>query len=118
MSQITIHNFDDKIQGSGLEPIEIDVSYESGEPMDLSGATIIMQLRNSLDVLGWEFSTRDTADTVITGTSDGVILIPEIKEWNIAPTLYNYDVQVIDKRGFVGYVLKGTWRILPHVSRV
>lgn len=118
MNLIQEHIFPDHKQGGGLEPFELDTSYEtSGDPVDLSGATILMQLRDSRGRIGWEFSTLESADTVIVGTSEGVIQFPNINSWDIKPTNYSYDLKIIEASGFVRYVLTGTWKIVPSISK-
>jgi len=95
--------------GDGLKPFTIQLS-------DYSGITsIVMDLVNSLGVIGYRFSTLLTGENGITIT-DGLLTFPEIKAWDLKSSVYNYEIKSIDSTGFVRTHQIGKWAIAPNIN--
>jgi len=104
-------------QSDGLGSFTITLRYRSGLPVDLTGATVRMQLRNQLtNAVEYTFGTmRSNATLVI--EPEGVIRFPNIKSWGIKAGKYRYDLEVTDSRGFVRTYLMGVWNVNNDVTR-
>lgn len=116
MSKPAIYSFPDSYRCDGLQPFLIKLKYKSGTPVDLAGAEVRMQLRNSLTVLVWEFSSLDEGDKKLTVLPDGAIQFPRILSWEIQATKYYYDLQVTGNDGYVRTYLSGTWKVNQDIT--
>lgn len=117
MSLPAIYNFPDTYGNDGIQPFKITLKYSSGAFVDLVGASVLMQLRNGLNIVIWEFSTAMDGDNQLLTLANGVIQFPKINSWSIPPSCYVYDLQVTDSTGFVRTYIKGTWKLLPDVTK-
>ena len=86
-------------------------------PVDLTGATIKMQLRKSYcdSVVALEFSTDNGSITIDNPDTGHFIINSTIIDIN--PRLYVYDVEVTLNTGRVITIIQGTFNILPTVTR-
>jgi hypothetical protein len=117
MSNPGVYNFPDHYKGDGLSSFKITLEYASGTPVVLEGSEVLMQMRNSLRVLLWTFSSNETGDNMLTILPNGVIQFPRIASWDIPSTKYYYDLQVIDATGFIRTYLTGTWRVNLDITK-
>lgn len=117
MSIPATHNFPDHYQNDGLKAFKITLKYASGNAVDLTGATVVMQLKNSLGTVGWEFSTRNQGNTKIEVLPGGIIQFPAINTWSIPSSKFTYDLEVTQPDGFVTTYLQGSWKIVSDTSR-
>lgn len=83
----------------------------NGQPVDLTGATILCQVRSSP-----EGAVAMTLATSLPDPVNGVFRINE-QAVNILPARYYYDVQITRANGFRETYLTGLWEILQDVSR-
>lgn len=118
MSLPATHNFPDHYQNDGLKAFKITLKYASGTPVGLMGSEVVMQLKNSNNKVGWEFSTRDQGNTKVEVLPNGIIQFPTLNTWNIPSSKYTFDLEVTGPDGFVSTYLQGTWRILNDTSRL
>jgi hypothetical protein len=117
MNSPVIHNFKDHYRRDGLQPFRIGMDYPAtSNPVMLDDAVVLMQLRNSLGALAWEFSSLATGDNKLTILPGGWIQFPRILEWDIPSTKYFYDLQVTDYDGYVRTYFKGTWKINQDIT--
>lgn len=103
-------------QGDTWAGITVEFLIDS-DPVDLSGATIKMQLRKSYcdSVIALEFLTEDSTiviDNPLTGTFS---VEPRIID--IAAKQYVYDLEVTLASGRVVTIVQGKFTILPTVTR-
>lgn len=113
-------DFPEHYRGDGLKPFTIKLKYKSGEPVNLTGASIAMQLRRVFMVgVACEFNSKECADALIEieDAINGVMKFPEILDWEINSTTYDYDLQVTDASGFVRTYLKGKWSVNRDITK-
>ena len=97
----------------GIASISISTS---GVPVNLSAASIKMQLREDVDSpVVLELST-DNGLIVITNPLSGIFQIPPTII-NIPFGTYNYDIQVTFPIGVVTTYIAGTWQITPDITQ-
>lgn len=107
-------------KGNGRKAFTIELTYdETGNPIDLTGAKVIMQLKlKELSPKVWEFSTEEGSDelfTILNGPG-GVIQVPKIDSWEINAGVYICDLRVIHADGFNLAYLRGTWPVEQNIS--
>ncbi|MCD0459112.1 SGNH/GDSL hydrolase family protein [Roseiconus lacunae] len=102
------------------------VADRDGNPVDLTGATIRMEVKSEKDVkssnhdgadvdAAIEFSTSSSTIEVSNATN-GLFSIPK-RVVDLTPRDYVYDIQVELANGDVHTVLFGTWKIAQDVTR-
>lgn len=104
------YNFSDFYKGDGVKSFRI-LCYADEEhtvPVDLTGCTALMQLKNGNKTV-FTYSTASTltetsAPIVIT---DNEIRFTEILKWRIPAFNYAYDLQITYPDGFVRTFIKG-----------
>jgi len=111
------YNFPDIYQGDGIEAFNIRLKYPSGETIPLNGMAVRMQLKNSQSVLAFDFSTKESADALLTITETGSLQFPTIKSMKLEPGIYYYDLQVTDANEFVRTYLRGTWKVNQDITK-
>lgn len=117
MNRPAIFDFPAHYQSDGLSSFTITLRHRGGDPVDLTGATVRMQLRSQLtNAVEYTFGTsRANSELII--EPDGVIRFPDINSWGIKPGKYWYDLEVTDSRGFVRTYLRGSWNVNNDVTR-
>lgn len=112
------YDFITQLQRDGLRPFTITLTYASGDPVDLTGAQVKMQMRDpALDRLVYEFSSEGEGERLLTLPGNGVIQFPQILTWKLTPAAYQYELQVTEADGFIRTYLKGTWSIKKHITK-
>lgn len=122
MNQPVNYDFLTHYRQDGLKPFTVVLKYSSGTPIDLTGATVRMQLRAIYNNgKAWEFSTVEGEDTdtllTLPDPANGVIQFPEILTWDIRASKYDYDLEVTDSTGFVRTYLRGIWAVNQDITR-
>jgi hypothetical protein len=96
----------------GINSITISVN---GSPINLTGATVKMEFRQSLDSpVALTLSTTNNS-ILITNAVGGVIQIPA-KKIEIPFAKYLYDLQVTFSNGVVKTYMSGTWEITADIT--
>ena len=96
----------------GINSITITVN---GTPVNLTGAQVKMEFRQSIDSpVVLTLSTQD-GSIVIMNAAGGIIQIPPQKI-EIPFTTYLYDLQVTYPNGTVKTYMSGTWEIVPDIT--
>jgi hypothetical protein len=96
----------------GINSITISVN---GSPVNLTGSTIKMEFRQSVDYpVVLTFSTTDGTIEFV-NPANGVIRIPAQKI-EVPFTTYQYDLQVTFPNGTVKTFMSGTWEIVPDIT--
>jgi len=112
-------NYDlpDHYAGDGLRSFKISLQYASGNPVNLEGAVVRMQLKTILNVLSYEFSSEMEGENKLTILEGGQVEFPAILTWDITSTKYYYDLRVTDAAGSKKTYLKGTWRVNQSITK-
>lgn len=114
MSMPEIYNPDDHYQNNGLDPFTMTLTYTgTTSPVDLTGASAKMALMDG-SRLGFSFDSAQGTISILPG---GVIQFNEIKEWKIAIGKYLFDLKIKDSTGFVRTYVKGTWNVIPAITK-
>lgn len=90
--------------------------FTSSEPIDFSGATVRMQLREqpNADQVFLEFTTEDNSIT-ITDTDELTLYMPAARLKVVG--LFFYDLKVVYLSGETVYYLRGTFELTQSVTR-
>lgn len=111
-----VYNFPEAYHKDGLTPLTIRFRISgTADYVDLTGHSVLMQLRDIGNVKVWEFSTLQSADTPLTVAGDSIIF-PLVNSWNAPAGTFSYDLQTTSTSGFVRTWIKGKINILPDVS--
>jgi len=117
MNKPAIFDFPAHYQSDGLGSFTITLRYKGGAPVDLTGASVRMQLRNQLtNTVEYTFGTSD-AEGLLIIEEGGVVKFPSIKSWGIKAGKYRYDLEVTDGDGFVRTYLKGAWNVAADITK-
>lgn len=116
----TKYDFIPHYRGDTLPSIHLKFTA-NGDLVDFTLCSALMQLRapsfNKRGVIAWEFDSSSTdLEKKLILTSDGLVIIPTIKEWQIPANTYDYDLQITDKNGFVKTFINGVWAVNQDVS--
>lgn len=96
----------------GINSITISVN---GTPVNLTGATIKMEFRQSVDYpVALTLSTTDNTIQFV-NAANGVIRIPS-QMIEIPFSTYLYDLQVTFPNGTVKTYMSGTWEIVSDIT--
>jgi len=92
------------------------ITFDSSEPIDFSGATVTMQLREqpNADQVFLEFTTADNSIT-ITDTNELTFAMPAARLKIVG--LFYYDLKVVYLSGETVYYLRGTFELTQSVTR-
>lgn len=114
------YNFENSYRGDAMQLNNIVLAYDSGVPVDLTGAVVKMQLRRALvGKVVWEFSSIPGKDSLLSvDPLNGGILFPVIPAWEIPAGLYFYDLQVKHPDLTVRTYIRGTWLIVNDVTKI
>lgn len=113
------YNFSDFYKGDGVKSFRI-LCYADEEhtvPVNLTGCTALMQLKNGGKVV-FTYSTEST----LTATSAPIVItnneirFTEILKWRIPAFNYAYDLQITYPDGFVRTFIKGQIPMEQDVS--
>ena len=104
-------NLPDHRTGDTLRAIDVRLKI-SGEPIDLTGATVLAQVRADPA----SATVAMTLSASFPDPANGLLRIDE-QAVSLASGVYYYDMQVTMPGGFRETYLAGTWRILQDVSR-
>lgn len=97
----------------GIETITIN---RNGQPLDLTNAKAIMQVRFQPDSpIAVEFSS-DNNTILFTAPTSGILQIPS-QIVDIPAGKYLWDLQIILSTGEVKTFLEGDWTILNEITR-
>ena len=88
----------------------------SGEPLDITGATILFQVRQFIESPTHVVEKTQASGITITDAPGGQFTVNEFVP-DIDAGSYLYEVQVTTSDGKVRTVLGGSWRILDEVAR-
>ena len=116
MNQPVQFNFPDHYKNDSLIPVQLVLTYASGAPVNLTEATVLMQLKDIRDVVAWEFSSLASGIKKLTVLPDGVIELPRIPSWPIKAGVYYYDLQIISFDGSTRTMMRGTWKVNQDIS--
>lgn len=107
------YNFPDQTQGTTYNGTAFQVDVD-GDPLDLSGVSIIMEMRSSLNqqVL---YKSVDSGITV-TDAEAGEFRIDSF-DVNLSPGTYTYDILFIFTSGVVKIYVKGTMKVISALAR-
>ena len=114
-------NFSPKWKGTTFYGFEFELENDvTGQPIDITGATVIMQLRNAAGNLVFTFKTgvqltATTAPLTINGPL-GLISSVKIQKFNLAKGDYKYDVLIKKSNGDRMAPLTGTISVKQNVS--
>jgi len=116
------YNFEPHYKDDGLAGFILKLTYPSGEVVDLTGCSALMQLRipeyRKDGKVIWEFSSEaEDPLKLLVLNSSGEIQFPRIESWDIPKDNYQYDLQVTDSLGFVRTFMKGIFPVNQDVSR-
>jgi hypothetical protein len=112
MNYPATYNFPTHYRGDGLNSFTLTLKYSDQSSVDLTGASVLMQLRDLGGRLSYTFST----ETNLTLPGTGVIQFETIEEWTLRTGKYKYDLQVTDSTGFVRTYLRGEWLINQDIT--
>ena len=82
----------------------------NASPLDLTGATVKMDLRTSNGNLAKRFTSAGTAGINITNAEGGVFSVIE-QVIDIPPNVYNHDIEITLSDDTVHTYIQGTWTI-------
>ena len=90
----------------------------NGSPVDLTGATIRMQLRQAIDErrIALDLSVGKEAGIIVSDAENGVFQIPA-QVIDLLPHRYVYDIEIALSTGAVHTVMQGSWEIIQTVTR-
>ncbi len=91
---------------------------DAGAPVDVTGATVLMQMRADPEVAGdpdFSVSTEDV-DGITVGGSNGVVTIP-VNLAGMTPGQYQFDVIITLPAGDPTCLVYGTYDVLRLVSQ-
>lgn len=109
-----IYNFPDHIKGDTFEGLNFTINV-NGNPLDLTGAEIAMQLRNSNSQNSIaDFNTTNFKIIITDAVAGKFRLIKQII--NILARTYNYDIEITMQNGDVFTYIKGTWTITQDIT--
>ena len=106
----TTYNFPDHIKGDTMQAVNFTVTVNSSA-LDLTGATIKMDLRTSNGNLRKRFSSVDDDGISITNAAGGVFSVLE-QIIDVPAMTYNYDIEITLSDDTVNTYISGTWTIL------
>lgn len=114
------YDFMTHYRGDGLRPFQFRF-IQDGEPIDLSLSSAIMQMRqptlNRRGKVMWEFDSASTdPNKKLTLTADGLLIFPEMNDWEIPANSYMYDLQITDGNGFVKTFIQGEWKVNQDIT--
>lgn len=113
------YNFPSHYAGDGIRTFNITLQDDEDVPIDLTGATIRMQLKTKSTggAVAWTFANTGEPDTLLTTTPlSGIITFPEILSWTVPGGNYFYDLEITDGGGFVKTYLKGQWVVINDIT--
>lgn len=97
---------------------KIEYRYPDGSPVDLTGFTARMQIRETVDsaVVLWEADFG--SDIVIDGKNGDVFLkIPAVDTETWGWSMAMFDLEIISQTGEVTRIMEGRVRVTPEVTR-
>lgn len=121
MNQPNRFDFLTHYRGNALSPIVLQLKYRTGQPIDLTGSTIRMELKRPLQSRAtFVFSSENDGDGLfnILDALEGKIQFPEIKSWGIPADNYTYDLVICDADGNSRCYLRGNWRVTQNISKI
>ncbi|MGH2622630.1 MAG: hypothetical protein ACRDE7_03105 [Sphingobacterium sp.] len=117
------YTFPPHYMNDGLRSFNIIIEDDLGNPVDLTGALVRMQLSTSNTTQppnpAFTFSTELEGDALLTLAqgAQGIITFEQVNSLTLAAGKYYYDLEVTDEGGFVTTYLKGTWEIIRDITR-
>ena len=121
MNQPNRFDFLTHYRGNALSPIVLQFKYKSGEPVNLTGSTIRMEMKRPQQGRAtFVFSSENDGDGFfnILDALEGKIQFPEIKSWGIPADNYTYDLVICDADGNSKCYLRGIWRVTQNISKI
>lgn len=114
MAQQT-YNIPDHVKGDTFEGVQFNVTV-NGSALNLTGATIKMQLKPNANPGTTATLTLDTTDGItITDAVNGQFEIDQ-QVIDIAADCYYYDIQITLSGGSVKTYIKGNWNITQDIT--
>lgn len=92
------------------------IEHTSGYPVDLTGASILMQIKKSASDDEPVLEFTETDGITITDAVNGQFQIDEVII-EILPKIYQYDIQITLSNGKVKTPIDGTFTVSSDVSR-
>jgi hypothetical protein len=105
----TTYNFPDHIKGDTMQAVNFTVTVNAS-PLNLTGATIKMDLRTSNGNLRKRFSSVDDDGISITNAAGGVFSVIE-QIIDVPAMTYKYDIEITLADDSVRTYIAGTWTI-------
>jgi len=118
MNSPAIQDIPDHYSNDGLKSFRFLLEYKTGTPVDLAGSLVVVELKSSLGVTAWTFSSEAEGDHKLNILLDGWVEFPRILVWDIPLTKYTYEMKVTDVDGFVRTYFTGNWSISKKGSLV
>lgn len=108
--------FKDCKRGDTFNGRTITLQNDDLTPVDLTGATAIMQFRaiTNGNVI-FEFKTADGSITIPTPTSGALMMMPRLM--NVPANNYLFDLQIKFQNQSVKTILSNFWNITNDISR-
>lgn len=104
-------------RGDTYDGCVFTIEYEDHTPLDLTGATILLQIKKSAsdDTPVLEFTETD--GITITDAANGEFQIDEVII-DICPKIYKYDIQITLSSGKVKTFIEGDFTVTSDISRI
>jgi len=111
------YNIPDHIRGDTWNGINSISLSKDGNPLQLSGANILMQFRKDVDSpINLELSTSNNGITITSAVSGIIQIPPALITMNYGTYKYDLQITLLDKS--VKTYMKGTWTIVPDISHI
>lgn len=104
-------------RGDTYDGCVFTIEYEDHTPLDLTGASILMQIKKSASDDEPVLEFTDTDGITITDAINGEFQIDEVII-DILPKIYQYDIQVTLSNGKVKTFVEGKFTVNSDISRI
>lgn len=121
INQPAIYNMIPHYRGDMLSSFSMQLKFKSGNPIDLTNAKVVCQLRSIAGSVSiFEFNSDGTGDALISilDAENGIFEFHKIKHWDIPYAEYSYDIQVTNSVGETRTYLKGRWTVNQDITRL
>lgn len=91
---------------------------QNSVPLNLSGYSARMQVRESADADGYLLSLTDASGITLGGTAGTItVAITSAQSSAVAAGAYSYDLEIISNGGTVTRLLQGSFVVVGNVTR-
>lgn len=112
--EIPTYDFDGHVKGNTFRSVGFRVS-ENGDPVDLTGAALLMQFKPSANADIYALQLTDGLGMTITDPTDGKFEIDE-QVIDIPAGTYLWDIRITLASGFVFTWFRGSFRVYQNIS--